>query len=253
VISAPGVKASDIKISVEDGANGRVMSMKGQTTTPSGTHTHVVNFSVALPVNADFKKGRASHTDGLLHVILPKKAVHDAAAVKATVPFVAPENDDEDEPKYTIAINAAGISARDLQVKAEAQGDGAQTKVLFVHGETRRTGAQVDRRFKLPWDADVEHAYATHVDGMLTVIIPKNPPAQTIILVNAHDLASSKESRDESMSKPPPVPEEEEELQKEEEADPEKEEVSEEEEELEKEEESDPEKEEESEEDGVMV
>lgn len=51
--------------------------------------------------------------------------------------------------------------------------------MLKVSGETKRTGSRLAKRsFRLPRDADVANARAMHVDGILTVTIPKKPAAE---------------------------------------------------------------------------
>ena len=54
-------------------------------------------------------------------------------------------------------------------------------------GKTERTGARVERAYTLPRDADAEHVSASHVDGILTLIIPRKCASvhKTHIAVNA--------------------------------------------------------------------
>jgi len=45
----------------------------------------------------------------------------------------------------------------------------------------------VAKSLRLPRDADCSGATASHVDGLLTVIIPKKPPAEAKkLIVNEH-------------------------------------------------------------------
>merc|ERR1712146_39757 len=70
---------------------------------------------------------------------------------------------------YKLTVVAAGVAASDLTWAAE---DGT----LKICGETKRTGARfAGRSFRLPEDADATKARASHVDGILTVTVPKKP------------------------------------------------------------------------------
>merc|ERR1712070_828627 len=70
-----------------------------------------------------------------------------------------------------VTLVAAGLAASDLIVSASAAG------VLKVEGETKRTGSKIARSFKLPRDADASLATACHVDGILTLKVPKKAEA----------------------------------------------------------------------------
>jgi len=170
-VRAPGVAASDLCVLAE---NGNIV-IRGETKTES--HTHVVNFSVRLPRNAAPEEASAASADGLITVHVPKKEVPlTTIAVSSTVHSdadVPTECEDEVSRPYKLTVVAAGVAASDLEVTAE---DGT----LKVCGETKRTGARfVGRSFRLPEDADATNARASHVDGILTVTVPKKPAAPT--------------------------------------------------------------------------
>merc|ERR1719231_719189 len=81
------------------------------------------------------------------------------------------ETDDGD---YLLTVAAPGVATKDVAVTVE---DG---NVLNVHGETVR-GAHthcVHWATTLPADACAEQATVAHLDGVLTVTIPRAEPAK---------------------------------------------------------------------------
>jgi len=173
-IAAPGVKAEDLTIEAH-GDGPRRLTVRGETVAQA--HTHFVNYTVALPEDADPEGATAESADGLVVIRVPKASK--AAPARISIALSDPEasqkakedEDDDDEEEastrpYTLTIGAAGIAKADLELSAEAG-------VLSVRGATARTGASLDRCFRLPRDADLEKATATHVDGLLTVRVPK--------------------------------------------------------------------------------
>merc|ERR1719152_731491 len=88
-MAAPGVSASDLSVEARDG---RLM-VKGETR--GASHTHFVNYSVALPRDADADAATATCIDGLLTVELPKRAK--AEPVRIAVSTDAEMEDEEDE------------------------------------------------------------------------------------------------------------------------------------------------------------
>jgi len=178
-VEAPGVKMTDVTI--ESHADPCRVTVKGETVTNS--HTHFVNYSVRLPDDADVEAATAEHADGLITVSVPKKA----PAVPEKILVVVNAVDDEDTPDedeearpYKLTIAATGISPADLELVVE---DGT----LTVRGASKRSGgAKIDRAYRLPRDADAAKATATHVDGLLTVSVPKKPEVEARkITVNA--------------------------------------------------------------------
>jgi len=189
---AAGVSAADLKVKLEDG----VVTLRGETR--GETQMHFVKYAVALPAKSidriDVDASSASHVDGVLTVHLPKKATETAGAdadeLEIPVSAVAmkkPDAEDHDaSTHYHISANAAGIAAVDMTLKAQ---DG----VLRVSGKTERTGASIERAYRLPRDVDVKLARASHVDGILRIELPKRPalPARYIEVT-----AGSKEERE---------------------------------------------------------
>lgn len=104
---------------------------------------------------------------------LPKKAPAEVVPTRVAVSTDAvmsddDSDDDEASRPYTLTVVAAGIAAADVEVLAKPG-------LLKVEGATARTGAKVSKCFRLPRDADVARATAIHVDGILTVTVPKQP------------------------------------------------------------------------------
>merc|ERR1712023_215100 len=181
-VRAPGVAASDLTVTAEEGH----IVLAGQTKTES--HTHVVNYSVRLPRNACPEEASALVVDGLITVHVPKKEVSLTTITVSSSTLsdvdVPTECEDEAAKPYKLTVVAAGVAASDLELTAE---DGT----LKICGETKRTGARfAGRSFRLPEDADATKARASHVDGILTVTVPKKPvaPAEAKhITVNASE------------------------------------------------------------------
>jgi len=171
---AVGVRPQDVTITFEGG----VLRLQGETQTAE--HIHSVDFTLTLPDDiervADINSSTASCIDGRIEISFPKRKDDEMTpqVFKVAVNDKIVESDDDagierSEPKrYTITLPACGIRAADLEVTAAP-------RVLKVEGETKRTGAKVKRSFVLPRDAGFENARATHVDGCLTVTMPKKP------------------------------------------------------------------------------
>jgi len=182
-VDVPGVRTQDLSISVEDNK----LQITGETLRT--THTHVVNWTTALPEDADAQDSTVEHVDGVLTITVPRKAASEPTRIEVGNEVTSTEEDIMDEPgsdqsndekkkKYTLTISAPGISASELEVVAEAD-------MLKVSGESKRTGARIGKRFRLPRDADVAAATASHIDGLLSVVVPKKPRAQAkTLLIN---------------------------------------------------------------------
>lgn len=171
-LSAPGVAASDLKISIDEG----VLKIVGETKTHS--HTHFTNWSTRLPQDADTDQATATSADGIVTVSFPKKPVEVKGEAKATAVTVhdSVQGEADDTAKYTLSIAAPGISATELAVAVE-------NSVLKVTGRSTRSGAWLAKSFHLPRDADAAHTSASHVDGLLTITIPTKPKAEPRMLV----------------------------------------------------------------------
>ena len=104
---------------------------------------------------------------------------------EASPPWAPSVDVREEGDRYTLQADLPGVDAKDIQVTAD---DG----VLTLRGERRAAGAaegasttwserrlgQFQRRFSLPEDADAEHIRARHVNGVLEIVIPKQPQQQ---------------------------------------------------------------------------
>jgi len=168
-VAAPGVRAKDLSVSVKDG----VLSINGET--KSADYTHVVNWATRVPRDADVENGTASHADGLLTISIPIKPAAEPIEVGVSTDD-APMGDDEtesddEEATYKLTLEAPGVAASDLAIVAK---DG----VLSVSGVAKRTGAKFAKTYRLPRDADATWASASHVDGLLTISIPKREAAK---------------------------------------------------------------------------
>jgi len=196
---AVGVRAQDMNITLE----GSVLKLLGETKTAE--HTHVVNFHVSLPDNfervADIEASTASCQDGRVTVTFPKREAPDEempSVVKIDVKTdadIEPEDNAEASdtnvrsPKnYRITLSACGIRAVDLKITVVG-------RTLKVEGETKRTGAMVRHSFMLPRDADIDHARASHVDGFLTVMMPKKAQLAIPVVQAAEADSSPEESK----------------------------------------------------------
>ena len=159
---APGVKRSDIAITLDGGQP--TLRVKGHTVAQDEAHTHVVDWSVSLPRDVDIDQATASHRDGIIEVELRKKALPGPSQVE-----VGTMANEHSQPHYNITVAAPGVCASDITVTVDES-------TATCIGATARTGSSIDRRFRLPFDADTTLASATHIDGMLTLTIPKKAP-----------------------------------------------------------------------------
>lgn len=177
-LAVPGIKASDLEIEAID----------GRLTVTGRTGARAVEYSFALPHDADANAAEAESIDGILTVTVPKKAAEPIhIAVSDTID--GDEIDDEPQP-YKLSVVAAGLAAADIKLAFD---DGE----LIVRGETARTGARLCRGYRLPQDADVKRAHAAAVDGILTVTVPKKVAAEPMrIAVNT----TVKPDQDEAIS-----------------------------------------------------
>merc|ERR1712159_959540 len=175
-MGAPGVAPQDIKVSVE----GRTLVIEGESKRPGAQRS--IRFSTQLPHDADADQAVASSINGLLQLTVPVKP--ELAPMRIEVNHTPADiaSDDADSDGYTLA--PPGVAASDVEILAK---DG----LLQVTGETRRTGARVAKRVRLPRDADASAASATHVDGLLTVSVPKKSEAQVKKVLTVESVPAS--------------------------------------------------------------
>merc|ERR1719335_1884620 len=155
---APGLSPSDVII--EPHPDGR-LTIRGEN-----KHKRKLDWSIALPPDADTEEASAEVADGLITVSVKRmkpKTVEIGVGIE-------PVADDEDD-SYTFSLVAAGFAAADLTLSV----DGGLIK---VKGQSARTGARLERHVRLPRDADGTAANASHVDGILTVSVPKKAAAE---------------------------------------------------------------------------
>jgi len=170
-IAAPGVRASDVEVTIDEG----VLKVAGQT------NTRVTETEISLPHNADADQVSVGCVDGLITVTMPK--LMPPAPTNITVD-TSPPSMSEGTPHYTLTLSAPGLAANDIVVQAKHEAG----SLLKINGETKRTGARLDRTFRLPRDADADLTQASHVDGLLTLSVPKKAvTAQRIPIKAASD------------------------------------------------------------------
>lgn len=94
---------------------------------------------------------------------------------------------DEDEERYTIQVELAGVRKEDIHLEVEQN-------VLHIRGEkrveeeeagkrrkrrwTERVFGAFQRSFSLPSDSDPEHLEASFRDGVLRIDVPKSEAAK---------------------------------------------------------------------------
>ena len=163
-IAMPGVRPTDLDVSV-DGPNTLVIKATGR---------HPSERRLRLPRDADAEATSATLEHGLLALSVarqPAVAVPVVAATDGEASMDAAA-DDKEEPGYQLRLECPGVRTDDLSVVA--QGGQLHVKGLTTRG--RGLSYRVDRRFELPRDADADAASASHLDGVLTVSVPRLAP-----------------------------------------------------------------------------
>jgi len=199
-VRAPGVKSGDITIEALE--NPTRLTIKGETTVGGGSHTHFVNYSVGLPRDANVDIASAENSDGLVIVTVPKKAKAEPGRIAVNTKEddcpcgdECPCDDDNmcgsTSKPYNLTVVAPGLAAADLSLNVEEG-------TLYLTGATAKTGASIDRRYRLPRDADVEKATAAHVDGVLTITLPKKaaPKPKSIAIAGIQKAAEDDKDED---------------------------------------------------------
>jgi len=171
---APGIAPADVTCEVHDGR----LALRGQNKRKR------VDATVSLPHDADATSATCEVSDGLITVSLKRRQ-----PVRVSIAVSNMEGDssssDEEKDTYSLSLVAAGFSAADLNLSVEGS-------VLKVDGESTRTGAHLRHRARLPRDADVKATFATHIDGILTVTVPKTPAAEPRrIAINAEPVTTA--------------------------------------------------------------
>lgn len=169
-LAAPGLAPNDVKVEVCD----------GRLTIAGENKRKRVDISIQLPRDADVDGVTAEVADGLITVNLKRcKPTSTHVAIDSVSADDESSDKETDDEAHTLSLVAAGFSAADLALSME---DG----VLTLSGQSKRTGALLERRARLPRDVDVDKVSATHVDGILTVHMPTKPAAEPRrIAVNA--------------------------------------------------------------------
>ena len=178
-LSAPGVKPEDLKVSVSDE---KVLRVSGETTTPVGVHS--ICWAARLPNDVDTNAISATLNHGILSLTLAKKTEARPMQIELSkVTTDASESDDDDDTSYTLTLPVPGLAADDLTLNVA-------NEVLHIKGETKRTGAHVAKSMRLPHDVDVAGARASHVDGLLTITLPRREAELKTIVVRTgeHDI-----------------------------------------------------------------
>merc|ERR1719284_1915324 len=161
-LHATGISPSDILIEVHE--DGPTMTLRGATKT-AGLHRQL-DYSLRLPCDSNAFEATATAADGLITVSVPKAAEQGPTRIAVSADSTPDDDDDDDKKSHTLTVVAAGIAPSDLDLLVDGN-------VLKVSGTSKRTGATLERAYKLPRNADVEKAHAAHVDGILTVTVPK--------------------------------------------------------------------------------
>jgi len=137
----------------------------------------VVNSSISLPHNADADRVSVACIDGLITVTVPKIAPPPPTTITVDP---SPPSMSEETPHYTLTVAAPGLAAEDVVIQATYEAG----SFLKIKGETKRTGSRLDRTYRLPQDADAELTQASHIDGLLTLCVPKKPVSVRRIPIN---------------------------------------------------------------------
>ena len=169
-LAAAGVRAKDVNVS----ADGNRLSIEGET---NGLGS--VRWATSLPRDADADAATATTTDGIITVVIPKKALSAPVSIMVHPSVEEAEAESGDgESSYKFTLAAPGLAASDVEVMAKSD-----EGTLTINGETKRTGARVAKSVRMPRDADVASASAVHVDGILTVVVPKKEEAKRRLIV----------------------------------------------------------------------
>merc|ERR1719231_571540 len=158
------------------------LTVRGETVV--NNQTHFVNYTVSLPNDAQADTASAEAADGVVTIVLPRKVVEVKQVPVLPTPLdggADDSSDDDEQPPHTLTVAAPGVTASEMKIEVKAE-----EGIFRVTGEPKRAGVRnLMKCFQLPRDAaEVESWYAAHVDGLLTLTIPrKAAPAPTRIEV----------------------------------------------------------------------
>ena len=158
-MALPGVKSNDVTIEEKAG------NMKVEATRKNGIR-YEQHFSLD-PKRADLSKMGAELSDGVLTLIVPKKAVKGPVSV----PVLAKEAPDIDDTKYHFALDIPGVKSSNLKLEFKENED-----MLLVVAERKCAGgrsAKVERAISVPASVDMARAKAYLIDGVLTLVAPR--------------------------------------------------------------------------------
>jgi len=148
-MTVPGIRPADLTLEVCEDVM-RIAFPRGER-------------RLRLPRDAEAGEASATLEHGLLVLSIPRRA---ALTIAIEAAEVQPA-----EGAYTVRLEVPGIKTDDLSVAV-------QGGELAVSGKSTRAGYAyaVDRRFSLPCDADYAATTASHLDGVLTLSMPKLAP-----------------------------------------------------------------------------
>jgi len=192
-LEAPGVSSDDMKVTVEAG----VVKIEGKSQRDGYERT--CNWSSSLPLDADADLATATVSDGLISISVPRKPKQEPIRIQVKQEPLSEEEAEKDDMSpdeseqdadakekhaYFYTIAAPGIAADDLKMVAEE-------RLVSVCGKTKRPGfapRHLAKIIRLPRDADTARTSASHIDGLLTIKVPKkSETAAKTLAINVAD------------------------------------------------------------------
>jgi len=168
-VEVPGVRPADLAVSVEDGT----LLIAGK-----GAHGHFER-RMRLPRDAVAEASSAALEHGVLSLLVPRRAAVQVQVQRA-------EEEPATEGAYRVRLELPGVRTEDLHVAV-------QGGELSLTGKSARAGKKyrINRSFTLPRDADEHAVAATHIDGVLTITVPKLAPPEAKKLAIAVEPAAA--------------------------------------------------------------
>ena len=106
-------------------------------------------------------------------------------ADRASVSWIPHVDIHEEDTRFVVVADLPGVDKKDIEITAEKgvltlRGERRAEKKAAAEGFARveRSSGSFFRRFTLPESADAEAIKATHVNGVLEIVIPKRPQEQ---------------------------------------------------------------------------